>query len=1002
MKQLLLIISMLLLTIDVSAGDVSREQAREIASQFLKEKSIERMLSPVDAQKPLRRSSGGADCFHVFNVGQNQGFVIVSGDDRTPEILGYSLSGSFDIDNLPPAMEALLNHYSEEIRQIQEGRAVAAVRRAPHSSVAQMMTVKWGQDDPYNRKTMTGYYTNGNSFQCVTGCVATAMAQVLYHQHFVNKTQAEIPGYQNAIYYMEGTGYMNAVPAGSVLDWGHMVDSYNGSETEAQKDAVASLMMYCGVAVHMTYSYNASSASVADIPEAFKKYFGYSRGTRYVTRSSYAADDWDNLIYNEIASGRPVIFGGTDQNGGGHAFILHGYDGNGRYAVNWGWGGYEDNYFMLDDLTPPSQATSGGYNYDQDAVIYLAKEDGSFKEDVVATVCGTAIGDMTVDNNNYFVMPTGQSYEASRNYAGGVSFALALTYTSDLANNYYFDLGYGVQNSDGNLVGDVVMLSNNWDLKQGLWRTTATGNTNFFSGWSEGTYYIKAYSRENGTQDWHVCKDADKFAVKMVVSSSAMKFEVVDISTPDPEPQPEPVATVTLNKKEVVVKKNKTVTLKATVTPETVPDKSVTWKSSDTKIATVTSDGTVKGVKTGTVTITCTSVATGAKATCKVTVATITLDQTNVVVRKNKTVTLTPTVYPTTLEDKSVKWKSSDKTIATVSSSGVVKGVKTGTVTITCTSVATGLSATCKVTVGTITLDQTKVVVRKNKTVTLTPTVYPTTLTDKSVKWESSDKTIATVSSSGVVKGVKTGTVTITCTSVATGLSATCAVTVGTITLDKTKVVVRKNKTVKLTPTVYPTTLADKRVKWQSSDKKIATVASDGTVTGVKTGIVTITCTSVATGLSTTCEVTVGTITLDQTSVTVVKGNTVKLTPTVYPTTLTDKSVMWKSSKTTVATVSEDGTVKGVKAGTATITCTSVATGLSTTCKVTVTASSGARTLDEEDADVTGIEIVETPAIEEPFDVYDLGGRQVLQRVTSLDGLPAGVYIVNGKKVMKK
>ena len=155
--------------------------------------------------------------------------------------------------------------------------------------------------------------------------------------------------------------------------------------------------------------------------------------------------------------------------------------------------------------------------------------------------------------------------------------------------------------------------------------------------------------------------------------------------------------------------------------------------------------------------------------------------------------------------------------------------------------------------------------------------------------------------------------------------------------------------------------------------------------------------------MSTTCAVTVGTITLDQTKVVVRKNKTVTLTPTVYPTTLTDKSVKWQSSDKKIATVASDGTVTGVKTGIVTITCTSVATGLSTTCKVTVTASASARTLDEEDADVTGIEnLDENPVAVEPFDVYDLRGHRVLQRATSLDGLPAGVYIVNGKKVLKK
>ena len=662
--------------------------------------------------------------------------------------------------------------------------------------------------------------------------------------------------------------------------------------------------------------------------------------------------------------------------------------------------------------------------------------------------------------------------------------------------------------------------------------------------------------------------------------------------------------TVTLNKTKAVVRKKKTVTLKATLSPETLTDKSVTWESSDESIATVSNDGVVTGVKSGVVTITCTSVATGAKATCTVTVGTITLNKSEIAVNKGKTVTLTPTVYPTTLTDQSVTWKSSKTTVATVSSTGEVKGVKSGTATITCTSNATGLSTTCKVTVGYVKLDKSKVIVKKNNTVTLTPTVYPSSLDDKSVKWKSSDKTIATVSSTGKVKGVKSGIVTITCTSVATGLSTTCQVTVGTITLDKKEAIVRKKNTLTLTPTVYPTTLEDKSVKWKSSDKSVATVSSDGVVTGVKSGVVTITCTSNATGLSATCTVTVGTITLDKSTAAVGKGKTITLTPTVYPTSLEDKSVTWKSSKTSVATVTSTGKVKGVKAGTATITCTSVATGLSTTCQVTVgtaidatnfpdekfrsyvssncdpnkdgvltsdeiaavkeitvsnkgitdlkgvehftalyylscyynklktldvskltgleylycynnqltaldvsnntalknlkcyknqlttldvsknkkltqlhcygnnirgdgmkalisslydrsstsagklyvynqetstgnkmtksqvssvkaknwqvlmnngtdwvdypggtPASASARTIDgdEEDAELTDIEIVEeTPAAEEPFDVFDLRGHKVRQRVTSLDGLPAGVYIVKGKKVMKK
>ena len=299
-----------------------------------------------------------------------------------------------------------------------------------------------------------------------------------------------------------------------------------------------------------------------------------------------------------------------------------------------------------------------------------------------------------------------------------------------------------------------------------------------------------------------------------------------------------------------------------------------------------------------------------------------------------------------------------------------------------------------------VTLSKSKATIQKGKTVTLKATVSPSSLSDKSVTWKSSDKKIATVTSKGKVKGVKAGTATITCISNLTGAKATCKVTVGYVSLNKTEVAVKKGKTVTLKATVYPSSLKDKSVTWESSDTKIATVSSAGKVKGVKAGPATITCTSNATGLSTTCKVTVGYVKLDQTEVTVKKGKTVTLTATVYPSKLEDKTVTWKSSDKSIATVTSGGKIKGIKAGTATITCTSNATGLSTTCTVTVTATSGSRSLDGDDDETTGIE--ENVVAVEPFDVYDLSGHKVLNKVTSLDGLPNGIYIVNGKKFVIK
>ena len=221
------------------------------------------------------------------------------------------------------------------------------------------------------------------------------------------------------------------------------------------------------------------------------------------------------------------------------------------------------------------------------------------------------------------------------------------------------------------------------------------------------------------------------------------------------------------------------------------------------------------------------------------------------------------------------------------------------------------------------------------------------------------------------------------------------------VTLSKTKATIEKGKTLTLTPTVYPSKLTDKSVTWKSSNTSVATVTSAGKVKGVKAGTTFITCTSVATGLSTTCLVTVGYVTLDKTKVSVAKGKTVTLTAKVYPSKV-NQSVTWTSSDKTVATVTSAGKVKGVSAGTATITCTSEVTGLSTTCTVTVTGSSTTRSLEGDDDETTGVKAIDEAPDTAPFDVYDLSGRKVRHQVTSLNGLPKGIYIVNGKKVLKK
>lgn len=305
--------------------------------------------------------------------------------------------------------------------------------------------------------------------------------------------------------------------------------------------------------------------------------------------------------------------------------------------------------------------------------------------------------------------------------------------------------------------------------------------------------------------------------------------------------------------------------LTATVLPTDATNQSLTWSSSVEGVATVDPTGKVTAIKAGTTVITATAKDdSGISASCtvQVTVPTvkvtgITLNKTTASVVKGKTVALTATVTPDTATDKTIKWTTSNKNVATVSPDGVVTAVAAGTAIITATAADDReVKATCKITVTNpvikvtkVTLNKTTASVVKGKTLTLTATVTPTNATNKNVTWKSSNTKIATVDGNGKVTAVAAGTATITCTAAdGSRKSATCKITVTNpavkvtkLSMNKTSVDLLKGKTVQLKVTVTPSNATNKAVTWTSSNKKIATVTSNGLVKAVGTGTVTIT-----------------------------------------------------------------------------------------------------------------------------------------------------------------
>ena len=428
-----------------------------------------------------------------------------------------------------------------------------------------------------------------------------------------------------------------------------------------------------------------------------------------------------------------------------------------------------------------------------------------------------------------------------------------------------------------------------------------------------------------------------------------------------------PVEKVELDMVSATLNEGDTLLLTATIKPENATNKNVTWKSSNTSVATVI-DGEVTAIKAGTTTITVTTEDGGKTATCEIEVnalvSSVSLNKSEVVLTEGDTTTLTVTINPENATNKNVTWSSSNTAVATVKD-GVVMALKPGTTTITVTTEDGGKTATCKVTVNekiypveNISIDKNSATLFEGEILTLFANITPENATNKNVTWTSSDTSVAMVAD-GKVTALKAGTTTITVTTEDGGKTAICSITVNakvsSISLDKTQVSLTEGDTTTLIATINPSNATNKNVGWSSSNTSVATV-SNGKVTAVKAGTAIITVTTEDGGKTATCTVTVNEniypvegISLNQSTTTLYEGDSLSLTATISPSNATNKNVSWKSSNTSVATVS-NGNVTAVKAGTATITVTTEDGGKTATCNVTVIAKVAGVSIDKSSA----------------------------------------------------
>jgi len=970
---------MVLAIFPLQAEKIDAEKAEKLAQNFVQSKRNlhskpdvrlkyiaanrrENMTGQERIQRMAQQSALDTVYYYVFNINEDidGGFVIVAGDDAIRPVLGYSFNGNYDENNLPPNFAYWMDFLQQEIAYAQEHNLpqseIARLEWEKYmagdvvysNAVTPLLQTKWNQTAPYfNQCPLSG------STRTVTGCVATAMAQIMkYYEH-----PAQGSG-QSAAYTARTSGVnVPSVNFGAtVYDWNNMLNTYSGSANSTQQNAVATLMYHCGASVGMDYgtvAMGGSGASSTRVPAALTAYFGYDKTIVRRERIYFDNSSWETMLRTQIDAGYPVYYDG--QGTGGHAFVCDGYDSAGKFHFNWGWGGLYDGYFLTTALNPGTGGTgsgSGTYNESQSIIINIKPDEGGVSAGYEMALRNTFSSSLTsATPNTTFSVSVGVRNIGQENYPGG-------------------SLGVGLINNDGQIV-EVVGSRTVGTLSSGAyWLTPYSISCRLSNSVAHGQYKLQALVKNN-TEDWRVITMATG-------CSSSINFHVENPGTVS-------VTGVTLNKTTLSLSVGNTEQLTHTIAPSNATNKNVAWSSNGTGVATVSQNGTVSAVSAGTAIITVATQDGGKSASCTVTVITVVnaaspnisvhplgATYTQNVAANALTVTAASpdggtlsyqwyssatnkTTDGTPVGANSTSYTPSTATIGTTfyyvvvtNVNNSVNGIKTATATSNATAVTV---STPQIAVTDVTLNKTSLSLSIGDSEQLTATVDPYNASNKTVAWRSDNETVATVSNNGTVNAVANGIAIITVATQDGGKTANCVVLV--MSSDIYVMDVRLNKTIlsltvgdseQLTATVAPDNVSNKTVTWSSSREAVASVSNDGTITAVAAGVAIITVATQEGGKTANCvvmvfsqDIHVTDVSLNKTILSLVVGDSEQLKATIAPNNATNQALAWSSSAPGIANVNADGTVTALSEGSATIFVTTQDGNKEAKCNVTIT-----------------------------------------------------------------
>lgn len=513
MKQTLLLISLLIIFgSSTFAKQVDENTAQQIGRNFLSAKTNSQQLKAATtlqlAYKASSKSSNSLasqqsrTLFYVLNAGAG-GFVIVAGDDNVSPILGYSDEGTFDPDKIPYNVAKWLEGYKSEIRDvidndIQANQEIsdewqqlksATIGVNATASVSPLIKTKWDQFPYYNALCPHG---------SVTGCVATAMAQIMKYWNYP-ATGSGFHSYRHNKY-----GTLSANFGNTTYQWGSMPNM-----VESSNNAVATLMYQVGVSVDMEYSPEESGAYVLSETSpitncseyALKTYFGYDNALKGILRDNYTQAEWISILKKELDAGRPILYDGASTDGG-HCFVADGYDKNNYFHFNWGWSGNCDGYYRMDALNPVDTGTGGGsgeYNDGQEAIIGIKP------------LSGTKTYSLELCNK---IIPSSET----------IGFAEPFSVTTNIKNtgggSFKGDYAAAVFDDSYNFI-DYVEILKGYSLPAG---SQYTNNIKFsnqgLASMLPGEYYIGIYYKIDGENWVQVTSNTYQSLVKVTVANS--------------------------------------------------------------------------------------------------------------------------------------------------------------------------------------------------------------------------------------------------------------------------------------------------------------------------------------------------------------------------------------------------------------------------------------------------------------------------------------------------